>query len=53
VESGAVPADHDVPAAGFNGATAFQPWKVNSLFGLGAVRQGFNGATAFQPWKDT
>ena len=37
--------------AGFNGATAFQPWKRaaaelrrNSLI-------GFNGATAFQPWK--
>ena len=38
---------------GFNGATAFQPWKCACrLLGCVAVsRTRFNGATAFQPWK--
>jgi len=36
---------------GFNGATAFQPWKSGGG-GLGRiVDKSFNGATAFQPWK--
>ena len=36
---------------GFNGATAFQPWKCLPGHGAGRMISGFNGATAFQPWK--
>ena len=37
--------------AGFNGATAFQPWKSTSVNMPRIVSSSFNGATAFQPWK--
>ena len=36
---------------GFNGATAFQPWKCRMNIQVAAGTDGFNGATAFQPWK--
>ncbi len=37
---------------GFNGATAFQPWKVGfPKEWASCAPTGFNGATAFQPWK--
>ena len=37
---------------GFNGATAFQPWKWERPRRLlDRLATGFNGATAFQPWK--
>ena len=35
----------------FNGATAFQPWKVASWTRRSTRSTCFNGATAFQPWK--
>ena len=35
----------------FNGATAFQPWKVATAQPLARNLRRFNGATAFQPWK--
>ena len=37
--------------SGFNGATAFQPWKRTDEGRLIFRLAGFNGATAFQPWK--
>ena len=36
---------------GFNGATAFQPWKLAIGRAVDRGVSGFNGATAFQPWK--
>ncbi len=36
---------------GFNGATAFQPWKLLMPATMFDQIPGFNGATAFQPWK--
>ena len=37
---------------GFNGATAYQPWKFDCLtFATQTIRDSFNGATAYQPWK--
>ena len=37
---------------GFNGATAFQPWKPGHPSACPPRKlRGFNGATAFQPWK--
>ncbi len=37
---------------GFNGATAFQPWKSARIEnGSDHHTRRFNGATAFQPWK--
>src|SRR5690606_11340142 len=38
-------------AAGFNGATASQPWKRRQVSRCGCGPGGFNGATASQPWK--
>ena len=44
-------AKHPWPTIGFNGATAFQPWKCRPIRPASPWRFGFNGATAFQPWK--
>ena len=38
-------------STGFNGATAFQPWKQSLGTRRTNTRSRFNGATAFQPWK--
>ena len=40
------------PLPGFNGATAFRPWKLPvSITGPHNAVTCFNGATAFRPWK--
>ncbi len=38
---------------GFNGATAFQPWKCDAMGVMKRLATRFNGATAFQPWKSS
>ncbi len=35
----------------FNGAMAFQPWKVLTIMCNVQTKTSFNGAMAFQPWK--
>ena len=39
------------PPIGFNGATAFQQWKLGATTRTGGWRYRFNGATAFPQWK--
>ena len=51
VETGSQGRQRHSGQKGFNGATTFQPWKLQSTMKSSPKSLSFNGATTFQPWK--